>query len=46
MTQTISYREALNLAMTQEMERDPNIFIYGLDVPDHKRIFDPYIEIQ
>ena len=39
MTQTISYREALNLAMTQEMERDPNIFIYGLDVPDHKRIF-------
>lgn len=39
MIQTISYREALNLAMTQEMDRDPNVFVYGLDVPDHKRIF-------
>ena len=35
----ISYREALNEAMIQEMERDPNVFVYGLDVDDHKRIF-------
>jgi len=35
----ISYREALNEAMIQEMERDPNVFVYGLDVSDHKRIF-------
>ncbi len=35
----ISYREALNEAMMQEMERDPNVFVYGLDVSDHKRIF-------
>ena len=35
----ISYREALNEAMSQEMERDPNIFVYGIGVPDHKRIF-------
>ena len=39
MIKTISYREALNLAMAQEMERDSNVFTYGLDVPDHKRIF-------
>lgn len=35
----ISYREALTEAMSQEMERDPNVFVYGIDVPDHKRIF-------
>lgn len=35
----ISYCEALNEAMFQEMERDPTVFVYGLGVPDHKRIF-------
>ncbi len=35
----ITYREALNEAMIQEMERDPTIFVYGLGVTDHKRIF-------
>jgi len=35
----ISYGEALNEAMMQEMERDPNVFVYGLDISDHKRIF-------
>jgi len=35
----ITYQEALNEAMIQEMERDKNIFVYGLDVTDHKRIF-------
>jgi pyruvate dehydrogenase E1 component beta subunit len=39
MIKTISYREALNLAMTQEMQRDSSVFAYGLDVSDHKRIF-------
>ena len=39
MTQALSYREAINLALSQEMERDPNVFVYGLDVTDHKRIF-------
>jgi len=35
----ISYREALNEAMIQEMEKDPNVFVYGLDVADHKNIW-------
>ncbi len=35
----ISYCEALNEAMYQEMERDPTVFVYGIGVPDHKRIF-------
>lgn len=38
-TQLISYRQALNLALEKEMERDPDVFVFGLDVPDHKRIF-------
>ena len=28
----ISYREALNQAMREEMERDPNVFIMGEEV--------------
>ena len=39
MSRIISYREALNEAMTQEMRRDPSVFVYGIDVSDHKRIF-------
>ncbi|MHC1729357.1 MAG: alpha-ketoacid dehydrogenase subunit beta [Syntrophobacteraceae bacterium] len=35
----ISYCEALNEAMRQEMARDPRVFTYGIGVPDHKRIF-------
>lgn len=35
----LTYREAINEALTQEMERDPNVFVFGLDVADHKRIF-------
>jgi pyruvate/2-oxoglutarate/acetoin dehydrogenase E1 component len=34
----ISYGQALNEAMIQEMERDPSVFVYGIGVPDHKRI--------
>ncbi|MCM1565415.1 MAG: alpha-ketoacid dehydrogenase subunit beta [Dehalobacter sp.] len=35
----MSYREAINQALIEEMRRDDRIFIYGLDVADHKRIF-------
>jgi pyruvate/2-oxoglutarate/acetoin dehydrogenase E1 component len=35
----LSYCEALCEATTQEMERDPSVFIYGIGVPDHKAIF-------
>lgn len=39
MNKLITYREAITQALAQEMKRDPNVFVYGLDVPDHKRIF-------
>ncbi|MDO8486247.1 MAG: transketolase C-terminal domain-containing protein [Candidatus Staskawiczbacteria bacterium] len=35
----ISYMDAISEALGQEMERDSNVFVYGLDVTDHKRIF-------
>ena len=35
----ISYCEAINEALVQEMEKDENVFVYGIGVPDHKRIF-------
>ena len=35
----ISYCQALNEALHQEMERDSNVFVYGIGVPDHKAIF-------
>jgi len=35
----ITFREALNLALTREMEQDPCVFVFGLDVADHKRVF-------
>ena len=34
MNRSITYREALNEAITQEMRRDPSIFTYGIDVAD------------
>jgi pyruvate dehydrogenase E1 component beta subunit len=40
MSRVISYREALNEAMVEEMRRDPTVFTYGIDVGDHKRIFN------
>lgn len=36
---TTTYCDALNEAIVQEMERDPSVFVYGIGVPDHKRIF-------
>ena len=35
---TRRYVEALAEAVAQEMELDPRVFVYGLDVDDHKRI--------
>lgn len=35
----LSFREALALGMAKEMEADPSVFVFGLDVADHKRIF-------
>ena len=35
----ISFCDALNEAMAQEMERDAGVFVYGIGVPDHKKIF-------
>jgi pyruvate dehydrogenase E1 component beta subunit len=35
----MQFREALSLALQKEMENDPTVFVFGLDVPDHKRIF-------
>jgi pyruvate dehydrogenase E1 component beta subunit len=39
MTGALSFREALARAMADEMDADPSVFVFGLDVPDHKRIF-------
>ena len=41
----ITYCEALNEAMIQEMERDSSVFVYGLGVPDHKKIFGTTTDI-
>ncbi len=35
----ITYREALCLAQYNAMQEDPNVFLYGLDVGDHKDTF-------
>ena len=35
----ISYCDALKEATVSEMERDPSVFVYGIGVPDHKKIF-------
>lgn len=39
MTTMMTYREALNTAMREEMRRDPSVFVYGIDVADHKGTF-------
>lgn len=39
MKSQITFREAVNLALSKEMEDDPSVFVFGLDVADHKRIF-------
>ena len=39
MNTLMTFREALALALAREMEADPRVFVFGLDVSDHKRIF-------
>ncbi|MEW6040560.1 MAG: transketolase C-terminal domain-containing protein [Elusimicrobiota bacterium] len=36
---SITYCQALNEAMMQEMESDPSVFVYGIGVSDHKKVF-------
>lgn len=38
-SRVITYCQAVNEALSQEMERDSSVFIYGIGVPDHKRVF-------
>jgi len=35
MSRIISYSKAINEAMIQEMERDPNVFVLGEDPQDN-----------
>jgi acetoin:2,6-dichlorophenolindophenol oxidoreductase subunit beta len=35
----LAFPEAINLAMLREMENDPAVFAFGVDVQDHKRTF-------
>ncbi|HTL48850.1 MAG TPA: transketolase C-terminal domain-containing protein [Verrucomicrobiae bacterium] len=39
MKKHITYRDAINEALMDEMTADDRVFVFGLDVPDHKRIF-------
>ena len=36
---TIDFCSAVNEALTQEMQRDPTVFVYGVGVPDHQNVF-------
>lgn len=40
MIRKMSFAEAINLAMAREMEGDPNVCAFGVDVKDHKRTFN------
>jgi len=42
----IRYVDALREAFLQEMERDPSVFLFGLDVDDHKGIQGSTIGLQ
>lgn len=39
MTVQMKFPEAINLAMTKEMEADPRVFAFGIDLPDHNRTY-------
>jgi acetoin:2,6-dichlorophenolindophenol oxidoreductase subunit beta len=39
MNRIITYCDAINEALAQEMDLDDKVFIYGIDVGDHKRTF-------
>lgn len=36
---TIDFCGAINEGLKQEMRRDPSVFVYGIGVPDHKKVF-------
>ncbi len=36
---TMTFRQAVALALSREMDADPSVLVFGLDVPDHKRIY-------
>lgn len=36
---TMEFRDALALAQARELETDPDVFVFGLDVQDHKATF-------
>ena len=38
MKQQTSFREAISLGLRDSMREDPRVFVFGLDVADHKRI--------
>ncbi len=42
MSRELTYCQALNEAMHQEMQRDEGVFVYGIDVADHKRTFNSH----
>ena len=42
----INYCEALREAMFQEMDRDPAVFVYGIGVPTHAKIFGSVVGLQ
>lgn len=45
-TRLIRYVDALREAFLQEMERDPSVFLFGLDVDDHKGIQGSTVGLQ
>jgi pyruvate dehydrogenase E1 component beta subunit len=45
-TKSIRYVDALREAFDEEMERDPSVFLFGLDVDDHKGIQGSTIGLQ
>lgn len=45
MNRTLTYCQALNEAMTLEMQRDEGVFVYGIDVADHKRTFNSHRDL-
>jgi pyruvate/2-oxoglutarate/acetoin dehydrogenase E1 component len=45
MKEMLTFRDALAHGIRDEMRIDPSVFIYGLDVPDHKRIYGSTVGI-
>lgn len=43
---TLTFEKAINEAIYQEMKRDKRVFLFGLDVVDHKRIFGTTVGLE